>query len=230
MRFVRYNILGEPLSVVICDVNPGEIIFTESGSMSWMSPNMKMETTSNGGIGKAIGRMFAGEKLFMNKYTAVGGPGQIAFAASFPGSIRPLQITPDRPMIVQKRSFLAGEAGVELSVHFHRKLGSGIFGGEGFVMQKLSGCGTAFVEIDGYCIEYDLAPGQSIVVDTGYLAAMDATCHMDIVTVPGVKNMLFGGEGIFNTVITGPGRIWLQTMPIYAVAGSLSPYLMTNKQ
>ena len=227
---MRYNILGEPLSVVICDVNPGEIIFTESGSMSWMSPNMKMETTSNGGIGKAIGRMFAGEKLFMNKYTAVGGPGQIAFAASFPGSIRPLQITPDRPMIVQKRSFLAGEAGVELSVHFHRKLGSGIFGGEGFVMQKLSGCGTAFVEIDGYCIEYDLAPGQSIVVDTGYLAAMDATCHMDIVTVPGVKNMLFGGEGIFNTVITGPGRIWLQTMPIYAVAGSLSPYLMTNKQ
>ncbi len=227
---MRYNIVGDSLPVVICDVNPGEVIFTESGSMSWMSPNMKMETTSNGGIGKALGRMFAGEKLFMNKYTAMGGPGQIAFASSFPGSIRALQITPDRPMIVQKRSFLAGEAGVELSVHFQKRLGAGIFGGEGFIMQRLSGMGTAFVEIDGHCIEYDLAPGQSIVVDTGYLAAMEGTCSMDIVTVPGVKNVLFGGEGLFNTVVTGPGKVWLQTMPAYAVAGALSPYLMTNKQ
>lgn len=227
---MRYNIVGDSLPVVICDVNPGEVIFTESGSMSWMSPNMKMETTSNGGIGKAIGRMFAGEKLFMNKYTAMGGPGQIAFASSFPGSIRALQITPDRPMIVQKRSFLAGEAGVELSVHFQKRLGAGFFGGEGFIMQRLSGMGTAFVEIDGHCVEYDLAPGQSIIVDTGYLAAMEGTCSMDIVTVPGVKNVLFGGEGLFNTVITGPGKVWLQTMPAYAVAGALSPYLVTNKQ
>lgn len=225
---MRYNIVGEPLSVVICDVDTGETLFTESGSMSWMSPNMKMETTSNGGIGKALGRMFAGEHLFMNKYTARGGPGQIAFAASFPGSIRPMQITPDRPMIVQKRSFLAGEAGVELSVHFHKRLSSGVFGGEGFIMQKLSGCGTAFIEIDGHCVEYNLAAGQSIIVDTGYLAAMDATCRMDITTVPGVKNMLFGGEGLFNTVVTGPGRVYLQTMPVYAVAGSLSPYLIMN--
>lgn len=224
---MRYNIIGEPLSVVICDVDAGETLFTESGSMSWMSPNMKMETTSNGGIGKALGRMFAGEHLFMNKYTAQGGPGQIAFAASFPGSIRPMQITPDKPMIVQKRSFLAGEAGVELSVHFHKRLGSGIFGGEGFIMQKLSGYGTAFVEIDGHCIEYNLSAGQSMIVDTGYLAAMDATCSMDITTVPGVKNMIFGGEGIFNTVVTGPGRVLLQTMPVYAVAGSLSPYIVT---
>ncbi len=227
---MRYNIVGESLPVVICDVNPGEVIFTESGSMSWMSPNMKMETTSNGGIGKALGRMFAGEKLFMNKYTAMGGPGQIAFASTFPGSIRALQITPDKPMIVQKRSFLAGEAGVELSVHFQKRLGAGIFGGEGFIMQRLSGMGTAFIEIDGHCVEYNLAPGQSIVVDTGYLAAMEGTCSVDVVTVPGVKNVLFGGEGLFNTVVTGPGKVWLQTMPIYAVAGALSPYLMTNKQ
>ena len=227
---MRYNIVGESLPVVICDVNPGEVIFTESGSMSWMSPNMKMETTSNGGIGKALGRMFAGERLFMNKYTAMGGPGQIAFASTFPGSIRALQITPDKPMIVQKRSFLAGEAGVELSVHFQKRLGAGIFGGEGFIMQRLSGMGTAFIEIDGHCVEYNLAPGQSIVVDTGYLAAMEGTCSVDVVTVPGVKNVLFGGEGLFNTVVTGPGKVWLQTMPIYAVAGALSPYLMTNKQ
>lgn len=225
---MKYNIVGEPLPVVICDVEPGETICTESGSMSWMSPNMKMETTG-GGIGKALGRMFAGESLFMNKYTAQGGCGQIAFAASFPGSIRPIQITPDKPMIVQKRSFLAGQEGVEVSVHFQKKFGAGLFGGEGFIMQKLSGNGLAFIEIDGHCIEYTLAPGQSIIVDTGYLAAMDATCNMDVTTVSGVKNALFGGEGLFNTVITGPGKVILQSMPIYAVAKSISPYMVTSK-
>ena len=218
---MNYNIVGEPLSVVICDVNPGEALLTESGSMSWMSPNMHMETTSNGGIGKAFGRMFSGESMFLNKYTAQGGPGQIAFSASFPGCIKVFNITPDRPMIVQKRGFLACEAGVDLSVHFRKKLGTGFFGGEGFIMQKLSGSGTAFVEIDGHCCEYNLAAGQSIIISTGYLAAMDATCNMDIVTVPGVKNVLFGGEGLFNTVVTGPGRVYLQTMPISTVAASL---------
>ena len=227
---MRYNIVGEPLTVVICDVESGETLFTESGSMSWMSPNMKMETTSRGGIGKALGRMFAGEKLFLNRYTAMGGPGQIAFAASFPGSIRVLNITPDRPMIVQKRGFLAAEQGVEMSIFFQKRLGSGIFGGEGFIMQKLSGYGTAFIEIDGHCCEYNLAAGQSIIVNTGYLAAMDATCSMDIVTVPGVKNILFGGEGLFNTVVTGPGRVLLQTMPISTVAGSIQPYIVTSNK
>ena len=225
---MKYNIVGEPLPVVICDVEPGETICTESGSMSWMSPNMKMETTG-GGIGKALGRMFAGENLFMNKYTAQGGFGQIAFAASFPGSIRPIQITPDKPMIVQKRSFLAGQESVEVSVHFQKKFGAGLFGGEGFIMQKLSGNGLAFIEIDGHCIEYTLAPGQSIIVDTGYLAAMDATCNMDVTAVSGVKNALFGGEGLFNTVITGPGKVILQSMPIYAVAKSIRPYMVTSK-
>ena len=221
---MQYQMIGEPLPVVICDVAQGETMITERGSMSWMSPNMKMETASNGGIGRAIGRMFAGEALFQNRYTAQGGPGQIAFASSFPGSIRPFQITPDRPMIVQKSGFLASEASVQLSIFFQKRFGSGLFGGEGFIMQKLSGHGTAFVEIDGYACEYDLAPGQSMIVDTGYLAAMDATCQMDIVSVPGLKNMLFGGEGLFNTVVTGPGRIILQTMPISAVAGSLRSF------
>ncbi len=224
---MKYKIVGEPLSVVICDVDAGETLFTECGSMSWMSPNMNMETTSNGGIGKAFGRMFAGERMFMNRYTAMGGPGQIAFSASFPGSIKVLNITPQTPMIVQKRGFLAGEAGVELSVHFHKRFGSGIFGGEGFIMQKLSGHGTAFIEIDGHCCEYVLAAGQSMIVGTGYLAAMDATCSMDIVSVKGAKNVFFGGEGLFNMVVTGPGRVYLQTMPISDVAGSLEPYIVT---
>ncbi len=218
---MQYKIVGEPLPVVICDVAAGESLITERGSMSWMTPNMQMKTSSNGGIGKAIGRLFAGEAMFQNIYTALGGPGQIAFASSFPGSIKAFEITPDKPIIVQKSGFLASESGVELSLFFQKKLGAGFFGGEGFIMQKLSGRGTAFIEIDGYACEYELAAGESMIVDTGYLAAMDATCSVDIVTVPGVKNMVFGGEGIFNTVVRGPGKILLQTMPMSAVVGAI---------
>ena len=188
-----------------------------------------METTTGGGIGRALGRMFAGEAMFQNRYTAQGGPGMIAFASSFPGSIRAFTIAPGREIIVQKSGFLAAEESVTLSVTFQKKLGSGFFGGEGFIMQKLSGSGVAFTEFDGHVMEYDLAPGQSMIVDTGYLAAMDATCSMDIQAVPGVKNMLFGGEGVFNTVVTGPGKIYLQTMPISAVAGTLRPFFPASK-
>lgn len=222
---MKYQILGETLPVVICELEGGESMITEGGAMSWMSPNMKMETTSGGGIGKALGRAFAGENLFQNIYTAQGGQGMIAFASSFPGSIRAFEIMPGQEMIFQKSSFLAGERSVQLSVHFRKKIGTGLFGGEGFIMQKVTGQGIVFAEFDGHVIEYELQPGQQIVIDTGHLAAMSATCAMDIQTVPGVKNMLFGGEGIFNTVITGPGHVWLQTMPISNVAGILRPYM-----
>ena len=222
---MKYEIKGGELPVVICYLENGETMITERGSMSWMSPNMKMETTSNGGIGKALGRMFAGEALFHNRYTAEDGNGLIAFATSFPGEIRPWEIGPGSEVIVQKSGFLAAESGVELSVFFQKKLGAGFFGGEGFIMQRLSGHGTAFLEFDGSVVEYNLQPGQQIVVDTGYLAAMDATCRMEIKSVPGLKNMVFGGEGIFNTVITGPGRVWLQTMPISNVAAAIARLL-----
>ena len=225
---MRYQIQGDTLPVVICELQQGERMITESGSMSWMSPNMKMETSTNGGIGKAFGRLFSGENIFQNIYTAVGGPGMIAFASSFPGSIRAFEISPGNEMIFQKSAFLAGESSINLSVFFNKKLGSGIFGGEGFIMQKVSGSGIVFAEFDGHVVEYDLAAGQQIVVDTGYLAAMTSSCKMDIQSVPGVKNMLFGGEGIFNTVITGPGRVWLQTMPISHGAGVLRPYMPTG--
>ena len=221
---MQYQIAGEPLPVVTCQLAAGETMITERGSMSWMTPNMKMETTTNGGLGKAFGRLLAGEALFQNRYTAQGGPGLIAFASSFPGSIRAFEIGPGKELVVQKSGFLAAEADVELSVFFQKKLGSGFFGGEGFIMQKLSGQGIAFAEFDGHVVEYELAAGQSLVVDTGYLAAMDATCSMDIVTVPGVKNAFFGGEGLFNTVVSGPGHIWLQTMPISSVAAVLRPF------
>ena len=225
---MKYNITGDNLPVVICTLDAGEQMITERGSMSWMSPNMKMETTSNGGLGKALGRMFSGEALFQNRYTAQGGPGMIAFASSFPGAIRAFTITPGSDLIVQKSAFLAAEPGVELSVHFQKKLGAGFFGGEGFIMQRLSGSGTAFVEIDGAAVEYSLGPGQKIVIDTGYLAAMDATCQMDIQTVPGVKNALFGGEGMFNTLVTGPGRVILQTMPVTGFVEIIAALLPTK--
>ena len=222
---MKYQIVGDTLPAVICQLEPGEKMITEGGGMSWMSPNMLMETTSNGGIGSVIGRMFSGEKAFQNVYTAQEGEGMIAFASCFPGSIRAFEIAPGQEMILQKSAFLAGEVGIEMSVFFNKKLGTGFFGGEGFIMQRISGQGTVFTEFDGHVVEYELAPGQEIVVDTGHLAAMTASCQMDIRSVPGVKNMLFGGEGIFNTIITGPGRVWLQTMPISNVAGVLRPYM-----
>lgn len=222
---MRYEILGETLPVVICYLESGEKMVTEGGGMSWMSPNMKMETTSNGGIGKIFGRAFSGEKMFQNVYTAQGGPGMIAFASCFPGSIKAFEIAPGREMVFQKSAFLAGEAGVSLSVFFNKKIGAGFFGGEGFVMQKVSGQGVMFAEFDGHVVEYDLQPGQQIVIDTGHLAAMEATCQMDIQSVPGMKNKFLGGEGLFNTVVTGPGKVWLQTMPISNVAGAIRKYI-----
>ena len=223
---MNYEIVGEPMPVVICHLAGGESMITERGSMVWMSPNLQMQTSA-GGLGKAFGRMFSGESIFLNTYTAQGD-GMIAFGSSFPGSIRAVEITPEHPVVVQKSGFLAAEPGVELSVFFQKKLGAGFFGGEGFIMQKLSGRGTAFLEIDGYGVEYDLAPGQQMIVDTGNLAVMDATCSVNIQSVKGVKNVLFGGEGLFNTVVTGPGRIVLQTMPISAFAGAIAAVLPTK--
>lgn len=225
---MRYEIKGDTLPVAICYLEPGEKIVTQGGGMSWMSPNMKMKTTSNGGIGKAIGRMFSGEKMFQNIYTAMDTEGMIAFASSFPGSIRAFEISPGNEIIAQKTTFLASEASVNCSVHFNKKISGGLFGGEGFIMQKFSGNGILFAEFDGHIEEYDLKAGEKIVVDTGHLAAMSATCKLEVVSVPGVKNILFGGEGIFNTEITGPGHVWLQTMPLGNVAAVLRRYLPAN--
>lgn len=221
---MEYQIKGEPTPVVICQLAQGESMITEKGSMVWMTPNMEMQTSA-GGVGKAFGRMFSGESMFQNIYTAKGGPGMVAFASSFPGAIRAVEITPDRPLVAQKSAFLAAEQGVELSVFFQKKMGAGFFGGEGFIMQKLSGRGMAFLEIDGYGVEYDLRAGEQMIVDTGNLAVMDATCSIDIQSVKGLKNMVFGGEGLFNTVVSGPGHIVLQTMPISAFAGAVAAVL-----
>lgn len=222
---IRYEIEGGHLPVVICHPEPGQILCTEKGAMSWMSPNMKMNTNTGGGIGKMFGRLFSGESVFMNEYSAEGTTGMIAFASSFPGSIIPYEVTPGKGIIVQKRGFLAMEKGLDLSLYFQKKLGRGFFGGEGFILQKISGNGMVFLEIDGHCKEYDLNYGESIIIDTGYLAAMSETCTMEIETVKGAKNVLFGGEGFFNTRVTGPGKVYIQSMPICKMAEAIQPYI-----
>lgn len=222
---INYEIDGGSLPVVICYPEEGQTICTQSGAMSWMSPNMNMETNSGGGIKKALGRLIAGDSLFMNEYTARGGQGMIAFGAALPGRIIPYEVTPGNGIIIQKSGFLAMEKGLDLSIFFQKRFGAGFFGGEGFVLQKVTGNGLVFIEIDGHCKEYTLGAGQSIVVDSGYLAAMSESCTMDIQSVSGIKNVLFGGEGLFNTVITGPGKVYVQSMPAVSLAAKIMPYM-----
>ena len=224
---MQYEIKGGNFPVVICQLSAGEKMITEKGSMTWMTPNMQMDT-QGGGLGKMFSKAFSGESMFQNIYTAQGGPGMIAFGSSFPGKIVPIELGPGKQWILQKSAFLASEAGVKLDIFFNQKLGTGLFGGEGFIMQRLSGTGIAFAEIDGEMIEYDLQAGQQLVVDTGYVAGFESSVSMNIQQVSGLKNKLLGGEGLFNTVLTGPGRVWLQTMPIYGVAGAIAPYIVTG--
>lgn len=223
---MRYEIKGGAFPVVVCELADGEQMITEKGSMVWMSPNMQMDTRG-GGQGKMFSKAFSGESIFQNIYTARGA-GMIAFGSSFPGQIKAVTIAPGQDMILQKTAFLAAEPGVELSIHFNKKLGTGLFGGEGFIMQRLSGSGVAFAEIDGELVEYELREGQQIVADTGNVAGFTAGVKMEIQQVPGMKNKLLGGEGLFNTLLTGPGRVWLQTMPISSVAASIRPYIPTG--
>ena len=223
---MHYEIKGGSFPVVVCELENGEQMITERGSMVWMSPNIDMET-HGGGLGRMFAKAFSGESMFQNVYTS-RGHGMIAFGSSFPGQIKPITIAPGQEMILQKSAFLAAESGVTLSTHFNQKARVGFFGGEGFIMQRLSGNGVAFVEIDGELVEYDLRPGEQLVVDTGNVAGFTPGVQMDIQQVPGMKNALLGGEGLFNTLLTGPGKVWLQTMPISNVAASITPYIPTG--
>lgn len=224
---MQYEIRGGQFPVAICSLAAGETMITERGSMVWMTPNMAMET-KGGGIGKMFSKAFSGESMFQNIYTAQGGPGMIAFGSSFPGKIMAIELAPGREFILQKRAFLASEASVQLDIHFNKRASVGIFGGEGFIMQRISGSGMVFAEIDGELVEYQLEPGQQMVVDTGNVAGFEPSVSIEIQQVPGIKNKVLGGEGLFNTILTGPGRIWLQTMPITSVAGAIQPYIVTG--
>ncbi|MCH4073046.1 TIGR00266 family protein [Pseudoramibacter sp.] len=224
---MEYKILGDNLPVAVCRLNTGETVKCESGSMSWMDGTIEM-ATKGGGFGKMLKRSISGDSAFINYYTAAA-PGEIAFASSFPGAIKAIKIESGREIIAQKSAYLASEEGVEMDIFFQKKLGAGFFGGEGFIMQQYSGQGIVFLEIDGSAVTYELEAGQRKIVDTGYLVAMDASVSMDIERVKGVKNVLLGGEGLFNTVLTGPGRIVLQTMPIAKTAALMKMYLSDKK-
>lgn len=229
---MQYEVRNAPLPVLICRLEAGESVECQKGAMSWMTQNMQMNTNlGNGGkggflgaIGKMAKNVVTGESIFRNTYTAQGGAGEIAFASSFPGDIICFD-TSSKAIIAQKSAYLANTPGVDMEIFFQKKIGSGFFGGEGFIMQKFSGRGMVFLEINGSIIQYDLAAGQSMLIDTGYLAAMEDSCSMDIESVKGVGNALLGGEGFFNTKVTGPGKIWIQTMPANILAGAIRPYL-----
>ncbi len=217
-----YKIVGGNLPAVVISLGAGETIQCEAGAMSWMDSGIQMQTKT-GGIGKMFGRMVSGESLALNHYTAQQA-GEIAFASSFPGSIVAVQLN-GNSIMCQKGSFLAMFGDVEMSIGFQKKLGGGFFGGEGFIMQKFTGTGTVFLEVDGSAVDYELAPGEVKIIDTGYVVMMDSTVTLDVQMVKGVANVLLGGEGLFNTTLTGPGHITLQTMPVSKTASVLYKYM-----
>ncbi len=226
---MEYKILGTVMQVVVLELDPGETIYSEGGGMAWMSQSIVMNTTGRGGgIGGIFKRAISGESLFLNEFTSQGGKGSIAFASDFPGKIVPVALGPGQEMIVQKQAFLCAEKTVGLEIHFRKKIGAGFFGGEGFIMQKLTGPGIAFVSLDGEIVEYTLQPGEMLRVDTGHVAMYEPTVEYDIEVMKGFKNVLLGGEGLFLTTLRGPGRIWLQTMPMLTLARSIGQYLPSS--
>ncbi|NDJ86803.1 MAG: TIGR00266 family protein [Chloroflexi bacterium] len=222
---MKYEIKGTIMESLEIQLQQGEAVYTESGGMAWMTDGIDMKTSGRGGLGKMLGRALSGESLFMTTYTCSAPQAMITFAPEGPGKIIPLPLEAGRSMIAQKDSFMVAEDSVQLEMHFRKKLGAGLFGGEGFILQKLTGPGMAFIECIGEVVEYTLNPGQRLKIDPGHIAMYEPTVDYDIERVKGVTNMLFGGEGIFLATLAGPGKVWLQTMPLSNLASALIPYL-----
>ena len=222
---MQYEIIGGSFPAVKCQLTQGETMRCEGGSMAWMDDEISMKTEGGGGLGKALGRTLAGETIFFNEFTCEGSEGEIVFTSSYPGKIVPIDLSDGKVIIAQKHSFLAATKDVNIEMHFKKSLGKGLFGGMGFIMQKFSGNGIVFLEIDGGVQEYDLGPDDVKLVDAPHLAIMESTCTMELQKVKGVKNVLLGGEGLFNTRVQGPGKIWVQTMPIASLAMNLYGYM-----
>lgn len=220
---MQYKIDGNNLPVLKVLLEQGEEISCEAGAMAWMDDEIEMQTGA-GGLGKMLGRMLTKESAFLNTYYA-NKKGEIAFASKFPGSIQAIEITPGNGIIIQKGSFLASAGNITSEVYLQKRLGGGLFGGEGFLMRRYTGNGMVFLEIDGSAHVYEIPEGDCKIVDTGYVAAMSESCTMEVKTVKGVGNVLFGGEGLFNTVVHGPGRVIIQSMPIGAIASELNKYM-----
>lgn len=226
---LQYELSGTTLQVVTIQLQPGQRIYSESGGMSWMSGNVEMETNTGGGIGRMFKRAVAGESLFITDFFVSQDSGVVAFASEFPGKIIPLELTEGQSMIVQKDAFMCAEKTVDMDMHFRKRLGAGFFGGEGFILQKLTGPGLAFVELDGEVIEYNLQPGQLLKVDTGHVAMFEPTVDFDVTMLKGFRNILFGGEGLFLATLRGPGKVYLQTMPMMKLADKILQFLPRAK-
>lgn len=219
---MKYEIKNQPYTVLTLQMEQGEQVKCQSGAMAWMSPGIEMQTQT-GGLGGMFKKALVGESLALNNYVA-NEAGELTLAKKVPGDIMMLDIS-KTPIIAQKTAFLAATPNVNLDIYLQHRVAAGFFGGEGFIMQKLSGSGYAWLEIDGSVQERELAAGEKLIVDSGYVAAMEATCSMEIQTIKGFANIVLGGEGIFNTVVTGPGKVWLQTMPVTALAMNLYAYM-----
>jgi uncharacterized protein (TIGR00266 family) len=222
---IRYEINGTTLQAVVLMLQPGQVVYSEAGAMSWMDYHVNMEATTGGGLGKMLGRLFTGESLFVVDYAATGAPGRVAFSNDFPGKIIPIQLAPGQSLVVQKDSFMCAEKAVQMEVHWQKRIGAGLFGGEGFLLQRLTGPGMFFAELDGEIVEYTLDAGQALKVDPGHVAMFEPTVEFDIEMVRGIKTILFGGEGLFLARLRGPGRIWLQTMPMANLVGQIIRFL-----
>lgn len=226
---MRYNIWGGEMPAVTFNLEQGERIYTQSGGMSWMTDGIQMETNMRGGLGKGLGRMFSGDSLFMANFTAMKPNQTITVASSMPGEIKVFEVKPGYEIIAQKGAFMAATPGVEFSAHVTKSVMGGLFGGEGFILQKFSGTGLVFCEIDGSIREIELMPGEKLKVDSGNVAAFEASVGYSAETVKGFKNVLFGGEGLFLTTLTGPGKVWLQTMTASGLAAKLAAFIPSSK-
>jgi uncharacterized protein (TIGR00266 family) len=225
MQAMEYQIHGGQLPVVIMTLAPGERAVTEAGGMSWMSTNMKMETAMKGGLKGGLGRALAGDTVFLNTYEAQGGPGILACASSFPGSILAFDLAEGESIIAQKGAFLAGSDTIKLSIALRKKFSVGLLGGEGFVLQRIEGPGKVFLEIDGSYIKYSLKEGEQLIIDPGHMAVQSPTVQTELETVKGFKNVFLGGEGLFVAKLTGPGDVWLQTLTAANMARSIIPFI-----
>ncbi len=225
---MQYEIKGANMPSLEVKLAYGEAIYTESGGMAWMSEGIDMQTSGRGGLGRMLGRALAGESLFLTTYTCQAQGGLIVFTPEMPGTIIAKELAPGESIIAQKDAFMCAQDSVELEMHFRKKLGTGLFGGEVFILQKVTGPGLAFFEIAGEVREYDLGPGSTIKVDTGHIAMYEPTVSYDIQMVKGVTNMIFGGEGLFLATLTGPGKVWLQTMPLVNLAGAIRRYIPSS--
>ncbi len=226
---MQHEIKGQTMQSLEITLMQGESVRTESGGMAWIRGDVHMETKMPGGLMGGLMRKVSGESFFMTTYTAQSSVARVTFTPYAPGKIVPFDLTGGGEIIMQKNAFMVADAAVDLNITFQRRLGAGFFGGEGFIMQRVSGEGLAFAEIPGEVEMIELAPRENIKVDPGHVAMFETTVDFDITRVKGVTNMLFGGEGLFIASLTGPGKVWLQTLTLPDLASRLAPLLPTNR-